>query len=160
LKFGETLIQAGIIDRAQLEGALRHQEQTGQRLGEALLELGYISEQDLLHHLAKKFNTQYVSSRKLSQLAVDPALLELLPVKLALNHLIFPILVDWENRQLGVVSCEPQGFEGLEEARIVSGMEKIQVYVAQRDAIRALIKKHYQGDVNAWGSSSTRSTTT
>ncbi len=150
MKFGETLIQAGIIDRAQLEGALRHQEQTGQRLGEALLELGYISEQDLLHHLAKKFNTQYVSSRKLSQLAVDPALLELIPVKLALMYLIFPILVDRENRQLGVVSCEPQGFEGLEEARIVSGMEKIHVYVAQRDAIRALIKKHYQGDVNAF----------
>jgi response regulator RpfG family c-di-GMP phosphodiesterase len=150
LKFGETLIQAGIIDRAQLDGALRHQEQTGQRLGEALLELGYISEQDLLHHLAKKFNTQYISSKKLAVIAVDPALLELIPIKLAETHLIFPILLDRENRQLGVVSCEPQGFEGQEEARIVSGMERIQVYVAQRDAIRALIRKHYQGDVHAF----------
>lgn len=150
MKFGETLIQAGVIDRAQLDGALRHQEQTGQRLGEALLELGYISEQDLLHHLAKKFNTQYVSSRKLAEIAVDPALLEIIPVKLAESHLVFPILLDRENRQLGVVSCEPQGFEGLEEARIVSGMEKVRVYVAQRDAVRALIKKHYQGDVHAF----------
>jgi len=150
LKFGEKLIQAGIIDRAQLDGALRHQEQTGQRLGEALLELGYISEQDLLHHLAKEFNTQYVSSRKLASLTVDPELLELIPAKLAESHLVFPILRDLKNNQLGVVSCEPQGFEGLEEARIVSGMETVRVYVAPRDAVRALIKKHYRGDVHAF----------
>ncbi|MFC1655037.1 HD domain-containing phosphohydrolase [Myxococcota bacterium] len=150
MKFGEKLIQAGVIDQAQLDGALRHQEQTGQRLGEALLELGYISEHDLLHHLAKEFNTQYVSSKKLAGIAVDPALLELIPVKLAEAHQIFPILLDREADQLGVVSCEPQGFEGLEEARIVSGMEKVRVYVAQRDAVRALIKKHYQGDVHAF----------
>jgi hypothetical protein len=151
LKFGEKLIQVGIIDRAQLDGALRHQEQTGQRLGESLLELGYISEQNLLYHLAKEFNTQYVSSKKLAGIAVDPALLELIPVKLAETHLVFPILLDRENNQLGVISCEPQGFEGLEEARIVSGMDTVRVYVAQRDAIRALIKKHYQGDVHAFG---------
>jgi response regulator RpfG family c-di-GMP phosphodiesterase len=150
LKFGEKLIQAGVIDQAQLDGALRHQEQTGQRLGEALLELGYISEQDLLHHLAKEFNTQYVSSNKLAAMAVDPALLEIIPVKLAETHMVFPILLDREKSELGVVSCEPQGFEGLEEARIVSGMGKVRVYVAQRDAVRALIKKHYQGDVHAF----------
>ena len=150
MKFGEKLIQAGVIDQAQLDGALRHQEQTGQRLGEALLELGYISEQDLLHHLAKEFNTQYVSSKKLASLTVEPELLELIPLKLAESHLVFPILQDKKNNQLGVVSCEPQGFEGLEEARIVSGMEKVRVYVAQRDAVRALIKKHYQGDVHAF----------
>jgi response regulator RpfG family c-di-GMP phosphodiesterase len=150
LKFGEKLIQAGVIDQAQLDGALRHQEQTGQRLGEALLELGYISEQDLLHHLAKEFNTQYVSSKKLATLVVEPDLLELIPAKLAESHLVFPILQDRKNNQLGVVSCEPQGFEGLEEARIISGMEKVRVYVAQRDAVRALIKKHYQGDVHAF----------
>ena len=150
MKFGEKLIRAGVIDRAQLDGALRHQEQTGQRLGEALLELGYISEQDLLHHLAKEFNTQYVSSKKLAGLTVDPELLELIPAKLAESHLVFPILQDRKNNRLGVVSCEPQGFEGLEEARIISGMEKVQVYVAQRDAVRALIKKHYQGDVHAF----------
>jgi response regulator RpfG family c-di-GMP phosphodiesterase len=150
LKFGEKLIQSGIIDRAQLDGALRHQEQTGQRLGEALLELGYISEQEFLHHLAREFNTQYVSTQKLSKLSVSQDLLDVVPVKLAEERLIFPILLDETKKELGLVSCEPQALEALEEARIISGMNKVRVYVAQRDCIRALIRKHYRGDVNAF----------
>jgi len=147
LKFGEKLIQAGLIDRAQLDAALSHQAQTGQMLGEALMELGYIGEANFLKFLAKQFSTQYVSTRKLSRAKVAQELLNVVPLKFAEQRLMFPIL---GGKALGVITCEPQNKEAIDEVRIVSGFDEIQVFVAHRDAIRAMIRKHYRGDINAF----------
>ncbi len=147
MKFGEKLIQAGLIDRAQLDAALSHQAQTGQMLGEALMELGYIGEADFLKFLAKRFSTQYVSTRKLSRAKVAQELLNVVPLKFAEQRLMFPIL---GGKALGVITCEPQNKEAIDEVRIVSGFNEIQVFVAHRDAIRAMIRKHYRGDINAF----------
>src|SRR5918994_820306 len=45
---GERLVEAGLIERAQLETALSRQSESKQRLGETLLELGFVTEDDLL----------------------------------------------------------------------------------------------------------------
>jgi len=150
LKFGEKLIQAGLIDRAQLDAALSHQAQTSQMLGEALMELGYIGEADFLKFLAKQFSTQYVSTRKLSRAKIAQELLKVVPLKFAEQRLMFPILSGKGGKTLGVITCEPQNDEAIDEVRIVSGFEEIQVFVAHRDAIRAMIRKHYRGDINAF----------
>jgi response regulator RpfG family c-di-GMP phosphodiesterase len=150
VKFGEKLIEAGLIDQAQLDAALSHQGQTGQMLGEALLELGYISEEDFLKFLAQEFGTQFVSTAKLAKVKLSHELLQLVPVKLAEQQMLFPILIGKDKKTLGVISCEPQNTEAIDEVRIVTGMETIQVYIAQRDAIKAMIKKHYRGDLHAF----------
>ena len=41
---GERLVEAGLIERAQLETALSRQSESKQRLGETLLELGFVTE--------------------------------------------------------------------------------------------------------------------
>ncbi|MBW1809933.1 MAG: response regulator [Deltaproteobacteria bacterium] len=150
MKFGEKLIEAGLIDQAQLDAALSHQGQTGQMLGEALLELGYISEEDFLKFLAQEFETQFVSTEKLAKAKLDPELLQMVPVKLAEQQMLFPIILGKDGKTLGVISCEPQNTEAIDEVRIVTGMEIIQVYIAQRDTIRAMIKKHYRSDLHAF----------
>ncbi len=150
MKFGEKLIQARLIDKAQLDSALSHQGETGLRLGEALLELGYVSEDDLLKFLAKEFKTRFVSTRKLSRISLPAGLLEMVPQKLAEKYLIFPVLINRKTTTIGVVTCEPQNQRVIEELRILSRMQNVQFFVAMRDAIKAALKKHYKGDIHAF----------
>jgi response regulator RpfG family c-di-GMP phosphodiesterase len=150
VKFGEKLIQARLIDAAQLDAALRHQTETGQRIGEALLELGYISEESLLKYLAAEFNTRFVSTAKLGKLSPPTSLLEKVPAKFAEEHLLFPVQADPTKGLLAVVSCEPQDQRALDELRILTQAQKIQVFVALREAIQAAIRKHYKGDLQAF----------
>jgi len=46
VKFGERLIQQGLINQAQLEQAIRYQEENGGRLGDVLVSLGFVSKAD------------------------------------------------------------------------------------------------------------------
>lgn len=47
IKIGERLIKAGVVDEAEIEKALARQRARGGRLGENLVELGFVSEETL-----------------------------------------------------------------------------------------------------------------
>lgn len=150
LRFGEKLVKDRFIDRAQLDLALRHQAKTGLRLGEALLDLGYIDEEHLLKYMAREFKTRFVSTKKLSRVSVPTEALARVPEQLCEQRLIFPVLYDPATKSLGVVTCEPQNQEFVEELRIIASVRSVQVFVALRASIRAAIRKHYRGDVQAF----------
>jgi len=152
MRFGEKLLAAGIIDEAQLEAGLAHQQQTGQRIGEALYELGYLGEEQLLAALAREFGTRYVSAQKLSRARVEPELLQLVPLKFAEENLVVPILRGKDGRSLGAVTCEPQNQQIAEELSILTGFSSVRFFVATRQALQALIRKLYRGDLRAFDS--------
>ncbi len=52
-KMGELLVQAGKLQQNQLERALSHQSSVPHRLGDILLSLGFVGEEDLLGVLAE-----------------------------------------------------------------------------------------------------------
>ena len=58
---GEMLIQEKVITPAQLEKAMAEQKASGKRLGHALIDLGYIKEDDLLKVLGKQLDTPTVN---------------------------------------------------------------------------------------------------
>jgi hypothetical protein len=49
-RLGDLLVDAGMITQEQLDKALRVQKKTGERLGRALINLGYICEKILLKY--------------------------------------------------------------------------------------------------------------
>lgn len=150
VKFGEKLIRAGFIDAAQLDSGLSHQAETGQLIGEALQELGYITEEHLMKFLAKEFNTRFVSTQSLSRAKVATGLLKMVPQKFADRHCMMPILVDKKNNTLAIVTPEPQNTEAAAELEIVCGMSGIRLFVASRAAVKAAIRKHYRGDIQSF----------
>ena len=56
LKLGELLIKAGLIDGSQMNSALSYKNHWGGRIGESLVRLGYITEEDLGTFIAKQFD--------------------------------------------------------------------------------------------------------
>ncbi|HEO70723.1 MAG TPA: secretion system protein E [Candidatus Hydrogenedentes bacterium] len=60
MRFGEILLEQGLISEEQLERALQLQEEQGLKVGEALVELGAINERSLLQNLARQAGVPYI----------------------------------------------------------------------------------------------------
>ena len=75
-RLGDRLLEAGLINRHQLELALREQKRTGRLIGAVLHELGFVTEQDIASFLAQDAQTPTVD---LAKLAIDPGVVGLLP---------------------------------------------------------------------------------
>lgn len=83
IRIGDLLIEQGLITQKQLDAALVAQRNTGQKLGKALIELGYVSEDDIRNILSSQFNIPYVN---LSQFKFNSDLVLLLPETLARRY--------------------------------------------------------------------------
>jgi type IV pilus assembly protein PilB len=61
---GEILVQNRLITPLQLKKALDHQKHCGKRLGDALVELGFIDEDQKLHFLSFQLNVPVATARQ------------------------------------------------------------------------------------------------
>ena len=69
-QLGTLLCQQGLITQAQLDAALAEQAASGKPLGRVLIELGNVSETDLVRTLAKQVGLEFVD---LSEATIDPS---------------------------------------------------------------------------------------
>ena len=58
--FGEILVNEGLVTKEQLEEALEQQKSTGDFLGGILLELGYITESDIVKTLSVQYQLPFL----------------------------------------------------------------------------------------------------
>jgi type IV pilus assembly protein PilB len=87
-KLGAVLVAAGLIDDFQLESALGKQARWGNRLGEALVRLGYVTEEDLVRTVSRHYGIPGVH---LEGKQIEPEVLALLPVELAEAYRCIPL---------------------------------------------------------------------
>ncbi|NLX18293.1 MAG: type II secretion system protein GspE, partial [Desulfobulbus sp.] len=59
-KVGDILIDEGLISAVQLETALQTQKKQGGRLGNVLIKLGYVTEEQIIVALSKQLGIPYV----------------------------------------------------------------------------------------------------
>lgn len=87
-RLGEILVERGFIHPSQLEEALAEQKSTGRKLGEILVEKKLLWEEDLVESLAIQKGNAFV---ELDPFEVDPALLEKIPEETAREKRVFPV---------------------------------------------------------------------
>lgn len=75
-RLGDLLVEENIISDANLSAALQRQSQTGHKLGDTLMELGFLSEDQMLDFLARQLRVPRID---LSRTQVDPNAVNLLP---------------------------------------------------------------------------------
>ncbi len=88
LKLGELLLKAGLIDGFQLNAALAYKRHWGGRMGESLVRLGYISEEDLRTFLAKQFDLPRID---LITHRIPTEVLEYIPEAKAREFCVIPV---------------------------------------------------------------------
>src|SRR5262249_50781583 len=60
LQLGGLLVRAGVLSPEQLEAALADKEQTGRRLGEILLDRGWVEAAEIAKALAQQHGLEYI----------------------------------------------------------------------------------------------------
>ncbi len=137
-QIGDLLVKAGIISIKTLERALEMQKGSGKRLGTLLKEMGIVTEEEVIEALARQCNIRTV--RNFADQPFPKELLDLVPAKLAVEKLIFPL--KHHDGMLAVATLDPFDRDTFDHLAKETRME-IHLALATRDDIFAAIRKHY-----------------
>src|SRR5439155_1156665 len=142
LRIGDALVEQGIISPEQLNRALAEQKGTGRLLGEMLVEQGVIGSSVLVQVLAKNLNIRGVQLR---HGLIDPSLLKLIGEEEANRLLCIPMFRVRDT--LTVAMAEPQSLPAIDRLQQLTQL-KIKPVLALDSNIREFVKKYASGDVN------------
>lgn len=139
-KIGAILIEMGIITEKTLQRALEKGKKKNKRVGYVLEDMGVITSDELAEALARQFGYKKIEDIVKYQYPAD--VLGMIPVDVAVKHLIFPMKID--NKKLFLAVADPT------DTKIMTNLaENHQVaivpFVASRPDIMRAINKHYLG---------------
>lgn len=137
---GQSLLSADLIADVELEAALSHQAQKGQKLGEALLELGFANEEQLLPYMESHMG---VTGVRLREGMLDPIAVKLIPRPLAEN---LNVLALFRVRDTLVVATEePQDLDTIDELEHCTSLTVRPVF-AFSTSIERMRRRAYEED--------------
>ena len=134
---GTLIFRAGLLGEEQLEGALQEGMRTGKRLGEVLLERGWLNERDLGQMLAGQKGLPFVDVN-LSD--VEPEALAALAEDDARRQVALPLF--YEDGELVIAVGDPSNEVVLEGLRRELGTD-FQLVVAPHSQLQQVIDEAY-----------------
>ncbi len=137
MNIAETLLQKGLITSEQLSEAEKLRRERGLRLDLALVELGYVGEEDLLKVMSEQLGIEIVD---LSNVEVDAETLRSLPAKLVYRKKLVP--VSRSDGYMTVATSDPYDLYAFDELRLLTGLEVLPV-LATAEEIDKVIRAHY-----------------
>jgi type IV pilus assembly protein PilB len=141
-RLGDLLIKSGDIDRTQLETALIERRQTGQPLGEVLVQRGYISEERLRLALCRQLHIRFFS---LDSIIIDPSLRNLVNEKFALKHRTVPLAR--VANLLVVAMDDPTQTAVIDDLQRSTGL-KVEVITSLAEHITRALERLYRVEVS------------
>lgn len=115
MELGQLFVDEGLITSEQL--SIAREAQSQKRIDQSLIELGMLSEDDVLKTFSSEFGIRYVD---LKTITVDEELLTEFPTSSIYRHLLLPLYR--ENGHVVVATGDPLDLEGLDELSTVSGL--------------------------------------
>jgi type IV pilus assembly protein PilB len=137
LKIGEFLVRSNLIDQDQLDKALEEQKQTGGRIGEHLVRLGFVTEEDILDCLSQQYG---VPSINLRHFEIDESIIRLIPADVARKYQFIP--VSKTGATLTVAMADPTNVFAMDDITFITGY-RVEPVVASEEALREAIDKYY-----------------
>jgi CheY-like chemotaxis protein len=140
-RIGDLLVEAGIITVKTLMRALEMQRESDKRLGVLLMELKIVTEVEVLEALAQQCGLKIV--RNFAGRSFYGGLLKLVPHRLAMSKIIFPLKLNRET--LTIATLDPFDHETFALLAEKNGLN-IHRRLATRDDILDAIHNHYAMD--------------
>ncbi|OYW24952.1 MAG: hypothetical protein B7Z55_00715, partial [Planctomycetales bacterium 12-60-4] len=138
LPLGELLLRASIITPDELEAALLKQQSKQLRFGEALAELGFVDEEQLLPFLGQQLG---VPSARLREGLVDPKVVRKIPRAKA--EMLSALALFQVRGTLTVAMAEPQNLQHVDEIERITGL-RVRPALALQTAIQKLLPRCYE----------------
>jgi response regulator RpfG family c-di-GMP phosphodiesterase len=147
---GAVLVAGKAITPEQCDWLVKDSELTLERIEDAVIYRGLMSELDLLKFLAAHYKTRFVSTERLSKAEIDRATLAMIPRAVAETFGVFPVMFDPDRGTLSVVTAEPDDAPVLKEIQSTSAAREIKAFLARPAAVRAAIAKFHSADPHAF----------
>jgi type IV pilus assembly protein PilB len=139
-QLGDILLEGGHVTPEQLEHAVSEQRRLGRSLGRVLVDLGVLTEQQLVAALATQIGMKFVD---LSDHPVDGSAVSRVPDTVCRRHAALPI--GYEDGKLVVAMADPANVFAIDDIRSVSGME-VKAVVATKADVAAAIDRYHRGE--------------
>lgn len=136
-RFSEILVNKGIISQEQLTEATRVAGDSGKKLHEEILRLGYAPPARVMKALAKANRMAFTD---LEGMTVPDEVIDLVPESVARENTILPLRE--EGTMLQVATSDPTDIDTQEKLRFILNRE-VEMTLAMRDQIVESINRHY-----------------
>jgi type IV pilus assembly protein PilB len=137
VRLGELLTKASLITQDQLKEALRSQKDGGGKLGETLIKLGFVSDEDITECLSQQFG---VPSINLSHFEIDGSVIKLIPADVARKYNILP--VNKTGATITIAMADPTNVFAMDDIKFMTGYN-VEPVVASELGIKAAIDNYY-----------------
>ena len=135
-RLGDIVVELGFSDRETVEEVARAAREVGEQIGQALLDNGTITTDQLAIAMAKRFGLEH---RRLDELNLDASAAQLVTFTAARRMRAVPVA--FENEHTLVVAVgNPDNYLVLEDMSMFTGMQIKPVVVSQED-LDALLKR-------------------
>jgi type IV pilus assembly protein PilB len=117
VRIGDVLVQAGLITEEQLGLALEEQKQKpkGTRIGQTLVDMGYVSELDMTLELQKHLDVGFIDFRKIE---IDEVAAHVLTEADCRKYSLIPYAYK-DVMTLSVAMADPQDFDIIDDISII-----------------------------------------
>lgn len=136
-RLGEILIDEGCLTTKELEKGLELQKKEGGFIGNLLIRLGAITEDELVAALAKQLSLPFI---RVSNYSVNRAVLGRVPKAVAVSYLMFPF--DEDENTFSIAVTDPLNTEAFETIK-KSVSSRIQVFLSTPTEIKSCIELYY-----------------
>ncbi len=136
-KLGEILLKENLITSDQLKQALDYQKTNGGRLGNSLVKLGFLNDDEVTADLSRQYG---VPSINLGYFEVDPSVTKLIPMVTAVKYQVLPLSRVGSSLTLAMV--DPTNVFAMDDIKFMTGFN-IEPVVASEASILEAIKKQY-----------------
>src|SRR5262245_27490912 len=136
-EFTDVLIKRGQLSNDQLTEARNLQQQTGAKLQDAIVKLGYCTIDDIMAAIAEHSGLQSVS---LAEITIPPSVIEMVPEPVARENVVIPLSQD--TGVLTVVTSDPSDFDTIQKLQVILNKD-IQPVLAAKEQIVEAINRHY-----------------
>ena len=140
IRLGDVLIQEGKITQEQLDTALKEQKIKGKLLGDTLVDLGYVSQDDMIDVLCRHLNVEYVN---VAAASIDEKAVKMIDEENARRLKLIPYMFDKSRANvIWVAMADPMDIMAIDDASIITGMEVVPVLSKLSD-IQVVIDKFF-----------------
>ena len=134
---GQLLIEKGIVTERQRDRALDLQRLEGGFIGEKLIKLGYLTEEDIINCLCNEYGFPYLP---LSNYEIDPEVIKLLPGRVVRQYYAIPI--DKIGNILTLAMLDPLNVVAIKDIEFLTGC-KAEVFISKLDEVKGVMDKYY-----------------
>ena len=142
LRLGDILIEQGYITQEQLDDALKKQKKSKKRLGDYLVSEGILSDSDIANALHIQLGIEIVELRGMK---IDPDVISLVNGSVLRKHNVLPIGFNKNTNELLLAMSDPLDMVAQDDISIITNCT-IEPRISTSGAINAVLDKYFGTD--------------